>query len=84
MPYSRQMVSYDEQGRQSVVTFEVSKDGKNYSPFWITTYKYDPVVQSFVTEQKTLMWNADSAAYVLAMAAVASVGTLCAMPRAEC
>ena len=64
LPYSRQMVSYDEQGRQSVVTFEVSKDGKTYSPFWITTYKYDPVVQSFVTEQKTLMWNADSAAYV--------------------
>ena len=65
LPYSRQMVTYDDLGRQTLVTFEVSKDGKNFSPFWITTYKFDPVVEDFVTEQKTLMWNADSAAYVL-------------------
>lgn len=56
-PYYRQITYYDAQGRRVKVTDEVSDDGVNFTPNWVYTYKYDPVVANFVTEEKCQMWN---------------------------
>lgn len=56
-PYYRQMTYYDEQGRRVKVTDEVSDDGVNFTPNWVYTYTYDPVVANFVIEEKCQMWN---------------------------
>lgn len=56
-PYYRQITYYDEQGRRSMVTDEVSDDGMNFTPNWRYTFTYDNVVTDFVVKELCQMWN---------------------------